>query len=303
MFDLGYPVGSFRIAASLVTAFLVGILIFFASINQGYFSLIRLLYLLFGVGAGIFLGAFEAKIVIPKLKESTETLVWTILPIGIVLLAVPWYFVIQVFGASEYLPFGIYAFFPFFVSVLGSSGWYFSKFEKENNVRLFVFVYGIHYWKVQNPAISDRFYHFIRDLVSRDFSSLYLHVGYSKLYTKELSKKETIDSSTRQELQLILNVMKKYRRIFLSIYAGFMIAMPLLVIWLYVLTSTHTFGMQQIIAHRIVSGREITIVLGVTPFASVFGGIFGAIFYARKKFRETISLLLEKVDYNKLSSI
>ena len=219
------------------------------------------------------------------------------------LIAIPWLVVTQIVGASEYLPFGLYAFFPFFVAVLGSSGWFFSKFEKENDVRLFVFVYGIRYWKEQNPAIGDRFHHFIRDLVSQDFSSLYLHVGYSKLYIKELSKKESVDSSTRQELQLILNVMKKYRRVFLSIYAGSMIALPLLVLWLFVLTSTHTFGMQQVIAHRIVSGREITIALGITPFIAAFGGIFGALWFARMKFRGTISRLLEKVDLSKLSSV
>jgi bacteriorhodopsin len=201
------------------------------------------------------------------------------------------------------VPFGIYAFFPFFVSVLGSSGWYFSKFEKENEVRLFVYVYGLHYWKEQNPVISDRFYYFIRDLVSRDFSSLYLHVGYSNLYIKEFSKKDNVDVSTRQELDQILNVMKKYRRVFLSIYAGFMIALPLLVLWLFVLTSTHTFGMQQVIAHRIVSGREITIVLGVTPFVAVFSGVSYTLWYTRKKFREVISGLLDKVDSNKLSLI
>ena len=83
---------------------------------------------------------------------------------------------------------GLYAFFPFFVSILGSSGWYFNKFEKENEVMLFVFVYGVHYWKEQNPNIIDRFYYFIRDLVSKDLSSLYLHVGYSGLYIKELEQ-------------------------------------------------------------------------------------------------------------------
>ena len=259
--------------------------------------------MLFGAAAGIFLGAFEARTVIPKLKENTETLVWMVLPIGTALFAIPWLFVTQIFGGSEYLPFGIYAFIPFFVSVLGSSGWYFSKFEKENNVRLFVFVYGIRYWKEENPGIGDRFYYFIRDLVYKDFSSLYLHVGYSKLYLQELSKKENIDSSTKQMLQQILYVLKKYRRIFLSIYAGFMIAMLLLVLWLFVLTSTNTFGMQQVVAHRIVSGREITIVLGVMPFVAIFGGIFGALLYTRSRFRNNISILLAKADYDKLSSI
>ena len=88
---LGYPIGSFRIIAFFVTAFFVGLLIFLASLNLGYFSLLRLLYLLFGIASGIFLGAFEARTVIPKLKESTEALVWIILPIGFVLFALPWF--------------------------------------------------------------------------------------------------------------------------------------------------------------------------------------------------------------------
>ncbi len=86
-----------------------------------------------------------------------------------------------------------------------------------------------------------------------------MHFGYSGYYIKELNKKKNIDSSTKQVLKQILNVMK-FRYTGLSIYAAFMIAMPLLIFWLYILTSTHTFGMQQVVAHRIVSGREITIV-------------------------------------------
>ena len=248
-------------------------------------------------------GIFEAKTVIPKLVDSTETLVWTVLPIGTALFAIPWLFVTQTIGTSEYLPFGLYAFFPFITSILGSSGWYFNKFEKEHKVTLFVFVYGVHYWKEQNPDIVDRFYYFIRELVSQDLSSIYYHVGYSKSYIKELEKKENIDSSTRQILQQILNVMKNYRRVGLSIYAGFMIAMPLLVLWLYILTSTHTFGMQQVVEHRIVSGREISIILGTTPFVAVFGGTFGASWYLRNKFKRTISSLLASVDSDKLSSV
>lgn len=168
---------------------------------------------------------------------------------------------------------------------------------------LFVFVYGVHYWKEPNPKVINRFYHFIRDLVTKDLYALYLHVGYSGLYIKELRKKENIDSSTKQVLQQILNVMKKFRVTGLSIYAAFMISMPLLILWLYILTSTHTFGMQQIIDHRIVSGREITLVLGITPFIAVFGGIFGVLWYARYKFKRNISGLLERVDSDKLSSV
>ncbi len=212
-------------------------------------------------------------------------------------------YLLQIIGVSEYLPFGLYAFFPFFVSVLGSSGWYFNEFEKENKVMAFVFVYGVRYWKEQNPDIIDRFYYFIRDLISKDLYSLYLNVGYSGLYIIELNKRENIDSPTKQVLQQILNGMKKYRRAGLSIFAAFMIAMPLMILWVYILTSTHTFGMQQVIAHKIVSGREITIVLGITPFIAVFGGIFGALWYVRYKFERTISSLLASVDSDKLSSV
>ena len=300
---IGYPVGKVRLIAFIVTAILVGILIVLASVNLKWLTLTRQLYLLFGVTAGLLFGIFEAKTVMPKLLENTETLVWTVLPIGIALFALPWLFVTQIFGASEYLPFGLYAFFPFFVAVLGSSGWYFNEFEKENKVMVFVFVYGVHYWKEQNPNVIDRFYYFIRDLVSKDISAIYLHVGYSKLYIKELEKKENIDSSTKQVLQQILKVMKKYRRVGLSIYAGFMIAMPLLILWLYILTSTHTFGMQQVVDHRIVSGREITIILGTIPVITLFGSVFGALWYMRYKFKRTISSLLASIDSSKLSSI
>jgi hypothetical protein len=98
---LSYPIGSFRIIAFIVTAILVGLLIFLFSLKMNYFTLQRQLYLVFGVTAGIFLGAFEALMVIPKLKESTEALVWIVLPVGIALFAIPWLIVTQIFGASE----------------------------------------------------------------------------------------------------------------------------------------------------------------------------------------------------------
>ena len=97
--------------------------------------------LLFGVTAGLLFGLFENKKVIPRLLENTETYVWTVLPIGIALFAFPWLFITQIIGTSEYLPYGLYAIFPFITAVLGSSGCYFNKFEKENEVMLFVFVY------------------------------------------------------------------------------------------------------------------------------------------------------------------
>jgi hypothetical protein len=225
------------------------------------------------------------------------------MPIGIALFALPWLIVTQFFGSSEYLPFGVYAFFPFITAILGSSGWYFNKFEKENEVMLFVFVYGVHYWKEPNPNVIDRFYYFIRDLVSKDLSSLYLHVGYSRLYIKELSKKGNIDYSTKQLLQQILNVMKEFRRAGLAIYAAFMISMPLLILWLYILTSTNTFGMQQIVNHKIVSGREITLLLGTVPVAVIFGGVFGVLWYVRNKFKKTMSNLLARVDSDKISLV
>jgi hypothetical protein len=82
-----------------------------------------------------------------------------------------------------------------------------------------------------------------------------------------------------------------------------MIALPLLSLWLFVLTSTHTFGMQQVVAHRIVSGREITLVLGCAPFVLVFGGALGALWYVRKKFNRIILSLLEDIDSQKLASV
>ncbi len=300
---IGYPLGKFRLIAFIVTAFSFGIMLVFVSINLKWFTTTRQLYLLFGVIAGLLFGLFETKTVIPKLHENTETYVWTVLPIGIAIFALPWLVVTQLIGASESLPFGVYAFFPFIIAILGSSGWYFNKFEKENEVMLFVFVYGIHYWKVQNPNVMDRFYYFIRDLVSKDLSSLYLHVGYSGLYIKELKKKENIDYSSKQLLQQILNVMKKFRRTGLAIYSAFMISMPLLILWLYILTSTNTFGMQQIVNHKIVSGREITLLLGIAPVVAIFGGVFGVLLYVRNKFKKTMSNLLTQVDSDKISLV
>ena len=61
--------------------------------------------------------------------------------------------------------------------------------------------------------------------------------------------------------------------------------------------------MQQIVNHKIVSGREITLLLGTAPVAAIFGGVFGVLWYVRNKFKRTISNLLARVDSDKISLV
>ena len=140
--QFGVPIGKSRFVTSIILAFPIGFFIFLGSINLNWLTFTRQVYFLFGLFAGIFLGIIEARLVIPKLSQTTETIVWQTVPVGTALLGVPLLLSMAAFGVSEYTPFGLYAFFPSMITFLATSGWYFDKFEKQNKVRAFVYYWG-----------------------------------------------------------------------------------------------------------------------------------------------------------------
>jgi len=174
------PIGKTRLFISIFMAFVSGYFMFFGSTNFGWFTLTRQIYFLFGVAAGLFLGVFEARMVISKLVKDTEAFVWQVVPIGTALFGVPLLLVIAFFGVSEYLTFGVYAFFPFITAAGATSGWYFKKFEEENKVDVFMFYFVFEYWKQPNIDVSERFRYFLRDVASKDPSHFWGQVGSSR---------------------------------------------------------------------------------------------------------------------------
>jgi hypothetical protein len=233
------PIGKTRVYVSIFMAFVSGFFIYFGSTIYGWLTVTRVSYFLFGITAGLLLGVIEARTVIPKLAKDTEAVVWQVIPIGTVFFGVPLLLVIAFFGVPEYLPFALYAFFPFMTARGAASGWYFNKFEKENKVDIFMFYYGFKYWKQPNPDVSERFHHFLRDVAKKDSSRFWTqlgsslnYMGYTKAFRDKLEEKQEIDPSTREDLIRILKTMNTFRIITLVLFAFFMVSVAIIVVLL-----------------------------------------------------------------------
>lgn len=300
---VGYPVAKIRLYISIIAAGFFGFLLYSASVNLKWFTIVRGFYLLLGIVESVLIGELEARIVIRKLIRDTETIAWQILPISIVSFGLPLLLAITVFGVSEFLPFAAYLVLPFVPVYYATTGWHYNEFEKENKVQIFMFFTGLKYWREPIPDASDRFYQFVRALASKDSSSIWSQVGYSKRLMATLEERQGIVPSTRTVLSNILEVMKQYRHRMLAVLSVFIISCLLLPIYFFILVSTNTFGLVKIVGHRIVSGQAISLVLGSVPTFSVFVGVFAAMWSLRKGFRKRISSMLASMNSDKLSSI
>jgi hypothetical protein len=290
------PIGKTRLYVSVFMAFVSGFFIYLGSTYFGWLTLARVSYFLFGISAGVLLGAIETRIVIPKLAEDTEAFVWQLIPIGAVLFGVPLLLAIAFFGVPEYLPFALYAFFPFMAASGAASGWYFSKFEKENKVDVFMFYYGFKYWKQPNPDVSERFHHFLMDVAKKNPSQFWTqigsslnYIGYTNAFRDKLEEKQEIDPSTRENLLKILKTMNTFRKTTLALFALFMVSAAILVI-LFVGTG---FGYLHF-------NFNIANVVGPTSGIILFGFFIG-VFVLMKTFQRRISRLLTSIDTSKLA--
>lgn len=300
---VGYPVAKMRLLMSIIAAVFFGFLLYSASVNLKWFTIIRGFYLLLGIFEGLLIGWLEARIVTHKLIRDTETMTWQILPISAVSFGLPLLLAITVFGTSELLPFGAYLVLPFVPVFYATSGWYYNEFEKENKVQIFMFVIGFKYWTEPIPDASDQIYHFIRDVASKDSFSLLSQAGYSKRLMATLKERQDIEPSTQNACFNILEVMNEYRHRMLTVFVVFLISCFLLIVYFFVLVSTNTFGLVEVVNHRIISGQAISLILGCVPTFSVFGGVFIAMWSLRKRFQKRISSMLASMHSDKLSSI
>ena len=78
MGHVGYPVAKTRLFMSIIAAGFFGFLLYSASVNLKWFTIIRGFYLLLGIVEGVLIGELEARIVIRKLIRDTETIAWQI---------------------------------------------------------------------------------------------------------------------------------------------------------------------------------------------------------------------------------
>ena len=303
----GRPVfGKFRIALSVVAGVFFGFLLFEASVNLQWFNIVRFLYLILGIFNGFLIGFVEVRTIIRGVNEQEKTIAWQPLVLSAVTFLLPLLVVVAVFGTSEYLPFGGYVVLSFVPIYYAVTGWYYYETEKKNNIRILQSLYGFTYWKETVPDYSVIFSGFISDLARKDYflvTSLTGYAGYAKSFTAMLEAKKNADPTAKKALVEILQVMSKYGRRGLILYVVVMLFMVLLGAWIFVLVVTNTFGLVEVVADRIVSGREVSLVLGLVPFLLYLIGIFVALRLHKKNFEQAILNSLKNVDSDKLYAV
>lgn len=219
---LGFPLGKSRLAAAVCMSVPIAVFMYLAVTKMQWLTFTRAGYVVLGIGLGLLLAVLETKAVIARLSRESETIIWHVQASGIALFGVP-LLLVWAFGNGEYVPFGLFAFFPFMITQLAVSGFFFDKYDKANDVLVYGFVYGYKYWVAPNPSADDYYRYFLSAVASKDTSSLWSYMGYSHGIYKKLMKQQIGDSQTQQALLKLLNIMKKYRVIVLTHFVATMI--------------------------------------------------------------------------------
>jgi len=289
------PIGQTRLISSVFMGLASGFFIFSASAILGYFTLPHLVYLVFGIVAGLLLGFLETSLVTSKLAENTEAFVWQVVPVGIALFGLPSLLITAFFGVSEYLSFGVYAFFPFLTTAAAVSGWGFRKFERAKKVNAFMSYFGFAYWTQPALDSTELFRCFLRDVTLKDpyhfwgqIGSSRGYIGYAKIFMGMLEEKPEITPSTQKDLINILKTMNKYRWIGLSFLALFFVSTLALMILLF----GAGFGYLHFDFYM---ADFIGPACGIILFSFFIG-----VFVLMKSFQRKMSKLLANIDTSKL---
>ena len=287
---IGYPMGKMRLITSIIAGVGFGFFLFQASTTLNWFTPIRQLYLLLGIAEGLLNGALEARLVIQELSRNSEATIWKPLPVGAILVCLPILLVLTVFGVSEYLPFMAYFVLSAIPVYLATGGWFYARFEKENRVRVFGSPFGFQYWTEPIEDFSARFYHFVRDVVTKNSSALWRHAGYSKMFTEHLEERQDIELSTRKELLGLLEVMNKYRKTGLLVLGAFIASCSAIMLLLFGTASG-------VIA---VPNLKITDIIGPASGCILFG-FFISVLLLMRGFKRAVGNRLASLDSEKLS--
>ena len=293
---IGYPVSKMRLVSSVTSAVFFSILLYLASVNLKWLTVIRGLYLLLGIVEGVLVGWVEAKIVTRKLTKEAETTPWQTLPISIVSLGLPLLLTIEALGSTEFLRYAAYLVLPFTPAFFAINGWHYNKFEKENKLQILMFPYGLKYWTEPVLDANDQFNQFTDAVASKDTLTILIQTRQSKKLIATLEERKDINPSTQSALSSILKAMNEYRHRISIIGSGLIISLLILIAYFFILAITNAFGMVEIVDNRIVSGQAIGLILLCVPTFSTLGGMSAVTVYLRKGFQKRISDMLAAVD-------
>jgi hypothetical protein len=286
------PVSQYRLVAAGITAFFFGVLLYLASTRLNWLTLTNVFILLIGIAGGWLLGWFDSRTVIRGLTKNTETIVWQTLPVSILMFGLPLLLGKLVLADSEFLPFAGYLTLPAIPVLSAVSGWRFHQFEKKNEVQVFVLFTGYSYYRAPMIVDSNRFYHFIRQVASKDSDALWMQTGYSGRLMAALEERQDVDSVTRKELLDVLKVMNKFRWTAVTVLALFIVSACGIVAPIF----TDMVGLTNVL-----NADTINI---IGPASGGIFLVFGiTVFLLLRTFKKKISNIIAQIDSEKLAPL
>lgn len=223
------PITKLRIIGAAVTALGFGVMFYLALVRQNPFTLA--IYIILGITVGFAIGYFEAEHVLSHLKGGNEVSLLKITLVCAVLILLPLLLVGAVYGFSEIRQVLAYVVLPAIPAYLGVSGWQYQRFESENSVQIYSALYSYRFWTQPVIGYSDQFYHFLRAIQTKDNSSMWQHIGYTKIYLRELEKRQDLSPEAKQNIRLILKTFSPYRICALSFLAIIVVVLPLIILF------------------------------------------------------------------------
>jgi hypothetical protein len=279
--QVSMPVSQVRLASAVITAVSFGFLIYLASVNFDWLTMNRGFLMLTGMVIGLLLGWIEARTVTRGLTENQQIIVWQVLLASVVLIGSPLLLAKLLLDNSDFLPFASYLFLPAVPVFSFFSGWLFRKFESKNNVQVKILSFGYIYYKEPIIVDSNRFSEFMRQVASRDSSSLWQQIGYTKRLMAALERRQDLESSTRENLLNIVRFMDRYRRMAIASLSIFLVAVSSMLI----IISTDMLGLIRM--SKINVGDIIGVGSGI-----VFFGFVTMVFFLVMNFKRKISNML-----------
>ena len=286
------PVSQRRLTSAGFSGFFFGVLLYLASTRLNWFTLINGFLILLGIVGGGVLGWFDARTVIRGLTKNTKTIAWQTLPVSVVLFGLPLLLGKLFLVDAEFLPFAGYLTLPAIPVFSAVSGWRFHQFEKKNEVQVFVLFTGYSYYRAPMIVDSNRVYHFIRQVASKDSDALWIQTGYSGRLMAALEKRQDVDSVTRKELLDILKVLNKFRWTAVTTLALFLISGSVIIAPVF----TDMVGLTNIL------NADTLNIIG--PASGGIAIVFGiAVFLLLRTFKKKISKMIAQIDSEKLAPL
>ena len=281
-----------RLFYAVASSVLFGFLLYLASTRLHWLTPTNGLLIPIGLGGGLLLGWFEARIVTRGLSDNMQTVVWQIILGGVLLFGLPIILAKIFLGNSEFLSFAGYLFLPSLPVYYAVTGWRYLKFEKKNSVQIKVVSFGYLYYKEPMIVDSNRLVHFLEQVASKDSSALWQQIGYSGRLMAAIKSSQDIDSSTKEELLCILKAMDKYRRVGLTVLSLFLVSTfsALAIIF------GDMFGLTRILTSN-------TINIFMPALIVIMFSFMAAVLLLIKTFNTKISSMLTKVESGKLALI